>query len=67
MLDPSVVGLDPTYISPVLVMLLNYTLLNGSTHPFYVHIRQRKLMVLNIAFMSGLLFVVMPTVPTHLI
>lgn len=62
MLDPSVAFLDPTYISPVLVMLLNYLLVGKSDHPFLVHIRQRKLMVWNIAFMSGLAVSIMPAV-----
>lgn len=62
MLDPSVAFLDPTYISPVLVMLLNYLLVGKSDHPFLVHLRQRKLVAWNIAFMSGLAVSIMPAV-----
>ena len=31
---------DPTFAMPIAVMILNYTLLNGSSHPFLVNIRQ---------------------------
>lgn len=62
MMDPTVAAFDPTYLSPLLVMIANYALLGWSTHPFLVHLRQRNLIVWNTAFMSGLLFVVLPTV-----
>jgi hypothetical protein len=41
MLDPmvSLAALDITHITPVLIMLVNYLVLAGSTHPFLIHLR----------------------------
>lgn len=57
-----IVSHDPTFITPMAVMLINYILLHKSTHPFLIHLRGRKMVCANLAFMSGLLFVPLPLV-----
>jgi hypothetical protein len=64
LLDPSLdlMNLDPTFITPIAIILINYFLMSRSAHPFLVHLRQRRLEAWNLAFMGGLLFVPLPLV-----
>lgn len=55
---------DPYFMLPVGVMAVNYLILSGSRHPFFIHLvrRENKLMCFNFAFASGLLFVAAPAI-----
>lgn len=39
----SLMNIDPTFLTPIAIMAINYFVISGSTHPFIVNIKQRKL------------------------
>lgn len=53
---------DPSFVTPVLVMLLNFALLKTSRHPLLIHLNNPNnfFSCFNFAFMGGLLFVPVP-------
>lgn len=55
---------DPYFMLPVGVMAVNYFILSGSRHPFFIHLvrKENRLMCFNFAFASGLLFVAAPAI-----
>lgn len=55
---------DPYFVLPVGVMVVNYFILSGSRHPFFIHLvrKENRLMCFNFAFASGLLFVAAPAI-----
>ena len=54
------------FILPIAIIGLNYLILSQSKHPFLIHLvrPENRLMCLNIAFMSGLLFTAVPSIYT---
>ena len=57
----------PFPILPIVVVGLNYLILSKSDHPFMIHLvrKENRLQCLNLAFMSGLIFVPFPTIYTY--
>lgn len=55
---------DPYFMLPVGVMAVNYLILSGSRHPFFIHLvrKENRLMCFNFAFASGLFFVAAPAI-----
>ncbi len=61
---PSLSSHDPKFLLPLMPMALTYLWLSGSRHPFLIHIARSENLLyrINLAFMSGLIFVPLPTI-----
>ena len=61
---PDLALFDPLFLTPILIIGLNYLILRNSRHPFLIHLvrPENRIHLFNIAFMSGLIFVPIATV-----
>lgn len=53
---------DPRFITPILIILINYAILKKSRHPLLINLNHpgNFMNCFNIAFMGGLIFVPIP-------